>query len=135
MKRPYSPAARAGFQRRLARDGVASLVEIRWRNARAKLAPHGWPEDLRPREVQILDLLWQRGPQTRRQMCVALGLPWKGSRRSLKAHGGGSYLGALMRRGLVICLGKCVRTAAAVKRRGANVHLYTLALWIERKTA
>lgn len=90
---------------------------------------HGWPSDLRPRAVQILDLLYQYGPKTRRQIVEATGMPWLGSRKSLHSNDPeGSYLAHLVARGLV------VRSIKVVKGRGkgGSCDLYSIAPHVRR---
>lgn len=108
--------------------GVDSLGAIRALAFRDFAAGRGWPSDLPPRAVMILDAL-STGPMTRRQIADAIGMPWKGSRLSLKSNGpGGSYLAGLMRRGLVVPLGRLVTG----RGKGRSVNLYSLALTAER---
>lgn len=86
----------------------------------------GWPEDLRHRAVQILDLLYARGPMTRREIAEALGMPWKGSSKSLVSNDPeGTYLAHLQARGLVVRLGR--------RQQGTRYeHVYATPLWVER---
>jgi hypothetical protein len=109
--------------------GVKSLAEVRRLAYMQFAARHGWPVDLRPRAVQILDLLYQYGPKTRRQLADSAGMSWLGSRWSLKSNDPeGSYLAHLVKRGLV------VRTLKAVKGRGkgGSCDLYSIAPHIRR---
>lgn len=109
--------------------GVRSLAEVRAAAFRRFASESGWPPDLRPRHVHILDALESRGPMTRAEIAMAIGLEWRGSRRSLKSNGvGGSYLSQLMARGLVISLGRVVRGDGS----GHSVNLYSLSLTTER---
>lgn len=111
--------------------GVKSLGELRAVLYRGFSAKHGWPHGLRPRAVQILELLFAEFPVplSRRQIAARLGMPWKGSRASLCSNDTeGSYLAHLAARGLVI---RSPRTApVGVSRRGngqgCGVCLYTL---------
>lgn len=109
--------------------GVNSLAEVR-RLAYDKFAvSHGWPADLRPRAVQILDLLYQYGPKTRRQIVAAIGMSWLGSRKSLRSNDPeGSYMAHLIARGLV------VRSLRVVKGRGkgGSCDLYSIAPHVRR---
>lgn len=109
--------------------GVKSLAEVR-RLAYDKFAKsHGWPSDLRPRAVQIMDLLYQYGPHTRRQITASIGMSWRGSRKSLSSNDPeGSYLAHLTARGLV------VRSLKAVKGRGkgGSCDLYSIAPHVRR---
>lgn len=111
--------------------GVASLAEVRALAFRSRARRAGWPEDLPPRAIEILDALESRGPLTRREIADAIGMEWHGSRASLKARGNSTYLAELMDRGLVVSLGKVVRGTG----RGHSVQLYSLALVTERSMA
>lgn len=69
---------------------------------------NGWPDDLRPREVQILNVLAERGPQTKVELADAIGMRSDGRNskhggpKSLHGNGpGGTYTASLIRRGLV----------------------------------
>ncbi len=104
--------------------GVSNLAEVRVLAFRKFAGSHGWPEDLRPRAVQMLELLFACGPMSRRQMAAGLGMPWKGSRKSLVSNDPeGSYLAHLQARGLVM------RSHGRVMRgqtRGSSCWLYML---------
>lgn len=114
----------------LRQAGVATLGELRVKVYRDRAIQAGWPADLRFRAVQILNTLWERGPMTRREIADAIGMPWKGSRKSLVSNDPeGSYLAHLMARGLVVCLGRQVRGEG----KGRSVNLYSLPLDIQRK--
>jgi len=108
--------------------GLESLAQLRVKVYRERARAAGWPEDLRPRAVQILNFLHAHGPATRRQIADAIGMPWKGSRKSLVSNDPeGSYLAHLIKRGLVVSLGRMVKG----KGRGRSVQLYALPLWVE----
>jgi len=114
-------------QEQIEAAGVKSLGEIRAKAYREFAIKSGWPEDLRPRAVQILNTLWKNGPQTRKQLAAAIGMPWKGSRKSLHSNDPeGSYLAHLIKRGLVIALGRIVRG----KGRGFSTQLYSIPLGV-----
>jgi len=114
----------------LAKAGVSSLGKLRTQVYRQRAREAGWPEDLRFRAVQILNLLWDQGPQTRKQIAAAIGMPWKGSRKSLVSDDPeGSYLAHLMARGLVVSLGRIAKG----KGQGHSCCVYSLPLTIERK--
>lgn len=112
--------------------GVKSLANIRTLAFREYARRNGWPEDLRPRAVQILNVLYQRGPMTRREIADAIGMPWKGSRKSLVSNDPeGSYLANLAKRGLVIVLHRARKIHGQGKGRSLNV--YALPLHVERQ--
>lgn len=125
----YRARVRINTQRQCEQAGVASLADIRCQVFRRRARAAGWPEDLRPRAVQILTTLWERGPMTRRELADAIGMPWHGVRASLKSSDPeGSHLAHLVKRGLVVNLGRTVRG----RGRGHSVCLYSLPLFIER---
>jgi hypothetical protein len=114
------------------RWGVANLGAIRSRVFRLRAQQAGWPGDLRPRAVQILDALADRGPLTRRELAKAIGVPWNGTSASLRSRDpGGSYLAYLIARGLVVSLGRVARGVG----RGGSSQLYSLSLAAERSPA
>ena len=122
---------RAATKRQLQRCGLPSLADVRAEAFRRYAARRGWPPDIAPTAVHILDALDERGPMTRREIADAIGMPWHGSRSSLKctAKHGGSYLAGLIRRGLVVQLGRIVRGEG----RGRSVCLYSLSLTAQRR--
>lgn len=70
-------------------------------------AEQGWPDDLPPRCVQILNVLAEHGPRTKLQLAQALGLKWRGRKNRnllVSRSEGGSYITTLLRRGLVLHL-------------------------------
>lgn len=116
-------------KQQLVAAGLPSIGHLRVQAFRKRARAAGWPEDLRPRAVQILNALWDRGPMTRRELVDVCGMPWKGSRKSLHSNDAeGSYLAHLMRRGLVVCMGRVNRE----RGKGKSTCVYSLPLWIER---
>lgn len=114
----------------LRKAGLPSLAALRRAVFRERARREGWPEDLRPRAVQMLNALWEHGPMTRRQLAEVIGMPWLGSRKSLVSNDPeGSYLAHLQARGLVVRLGRIVRGGGKCK----NVYLYSLPMTIERR--
>lgn len=108
--------------------GVKNLAEVRRLAFRKYAKRYGWPEDLRPRAVQILQALLINGPMTRIEIAKKIGMPWKGSRKSLVSNDPeGSYLAHLQARGLVVRLGRLKRG----KSRGKSTNLYSLSPNIE----
>ena len=125
--RRYREKVRRKTAEQIELHGVQSLAEVRVLAFRKFARDCGWPEDLRPRAVQILNVLWERGGMTRRQIADAIGMPWKGSRKSLVSNDPeGSYLAHLQARGLVIALYKKIPGGSQGKRKGSggNVSLY-----------
>lgn len=103
---------RANTRRQLDRAGLSSLAEVRVQAFRDYARRHGWPEDLRPRAVQILNVLAREGPKTKIELAQAIGMRWRGqpSRKTLVSNDPeGSYLAHLMKRGLVVALGRAYR--------------------------
>ena len=125
-------------QAQLKAAGLPSIGYLRVEAFKKFARESGWPEDLQKRETQILNLMWERGPMTKRELVTALGMPWKGSRKSLCGNRkGGSYLATLMRRGMVICLGRLARHPDCGKGnragQGKNACIYSLSPTIERR--
>ena len=112
--------------------GLDSLAALRRKVFRDRARAAGWPADLRPRAVQMLNALWDRGPMTRLEIANAIGMPWKGSRKSLVSNDPeGSYLAHLIRRGLVIVL----KRAFKVHGQGKSCDVYSLPLDVKRKVS
>lgn len=109
-------------------DRPNDLRRVAW----AKFAvDRGWPAHLSPREVQIVTALYQRGPQTRKGIATLIGLPWLGSRKSMRSRGpGGCYLGNLQQYGLVVRLPRRVSVNGCGK--GGSVYLYAVATNVKR---
>ena len=98
-------AVAAKTKEQLAKAGLRSIGQLRAVAFQKFAERNGWPADLRPRAVQILTLLYEQGPKTRREIADAIGMPWKGSRKSLVSNDPeGSYLANLVARGLVVQL-------------------------------
>lgn len=130
----FKAKIRDGTRRQCSEWGVPNLAALRGKVFRDRAREAGWPEDLRLRAVQMLNVLWERGPQTRRQLCDAIGMKWLGSRKSLVSNDpGGTYLTYLIKRGLVISLGR-IGTVHG-KGKGRSVQVYSLPLFINRGVA
>jgi DNA-binding CsgD family transcriptional regulator len=113
--------------RQLRAAGCQSLAELRAAVYATRARRLGWPIELRWRAVQIVETLWLLGPRTRRQLADELEMPWRGTRKSLCGNDpGGSYLANLMRRGLVVKLGRCVPNGGP----GKNTCLYALPIGV-----
>lgn len=121
----------AQTREQLRHAGLPTLAAVRV-NAFSDFATRsGWPGIKRPRLVQILNVLYERGPHTREKIAAIIGMPWKGSRKSLAGNGpGGSYLAELMRLKLVVRFpGRPVKGHGS----GHSVHLYAIAPHVVRK--
>jgi hypothetical protein len=117
--------------------GLPSIGHLRVEAFRRRAIEAGWPEDLGPRHVQILNALWDNGPMTRRELAAAIGMPWKDSRASLRSNDPeGTYLAHLIRRGMVVCMKRVVQRKVPGPRSGmgTNVSLYCLSPTIERRS-
>lgn len=125
--------------------GVESLGALRAKILKERSAKAGWPADLPWRAGQILTLLWEHGPMTRVQIVEAIrpDLIGKCTRKRMNQalndndawHGkrhANSYLATLIRRGLVVSLGRVVRKHEP-KRGNFNVVMYSLPLGIQRR--
>jgi hypothetical protein len=114
----------------LEKAGLRSLAELRLRTWRERARAAGWPEDLAPQYVRILTSLYERGPQSRRQLCDSAGFTWKNGNGRGSMCGGGrtnrnvSYLAELMRRGLVVYSGRSFKG----RGKGSSFGAYSLAL-------
>lgn len=120
-------AARTREQLREA--GLVSIGHLR-REAFARWCKdQGWPQLTRPRAAQIMNVLYERGPRTRKQIAAAIGMPWKGSRKSLVSNDpGGSYLAYLARIGLVVRLPKLNKG----RGKGTSTNLYAVSPHVRR---
>lgn len=109
--------------------GVANLAEVRSESFKGVARRLGWPDHLSLRAVQILETLYQLGPMTRRQLAPAVGMRWRGSRKTFGNNRvpGGSYLAELQRAGLVIRLEKAITHPG----KGNHEDLYMVALEVE----
>lgn len=119
---------RTSFQ--LERAGVRSLADLRTRRHQRFASDRGWPGSLRPREVQIVDLLYERGSMTRRQIASAIGLGGDNQRKLLSCkYGRGSYLANLMHTGLVV---RSTHKTVKGVGKGRSVYTYSCDAWVHR---
>ncbi|MGD0040328.1 MAG: hypothetical protein ABSE84_07935 [Isosphaeraceae bacterium] len=122
-------AVRAKTAEQLKKAGLPSLAYLRIETHRRFARQSGWPEDLRLRAVQILNALWEHGPMTRRQIAAAVGMPWKGTRKSLHSNDPeGSYLAHLIRRGLVVVMQRA--NVVRGQGKGHSTNIYALPVWL-----
>ena len=128
-------AAKTAEQCRAA--GLASLAAVRAKAFRDYARAQGWPDDLRPRAVQILNAIWDRGPMTRRELARAIGMPDVYDRPHGEASvlasndAEGSYLANLIARGLLVAMKRAGRVTG--RGKGRSVDVYTLPIGIKRR--
>lgn len=108
--------------------GVASLAEIRVKRFCEFVEELGWP-GVSVRAAQIAEALYRLGPMTRKQICKVIGLPWRGSRKTLSTSRvpGGSYMAELQRAGFVLRLESAITHAG----KGNHEDLYMIGLEVE----
>jgi len=103
-------ARRRGVRTQYAKLGISCGGELRSLGYRQFAARQGWPDDLPPRCVQILNLLCEHGPMTARELAGHMGLDVSGrtcaqllkcSAHSKLSKGHGTYTGVLLARGLI----------------------------------
>lgn len=117
----------------LARFGVANMGELRSLMHARFAQANGWPAELPPRAVQILNVLAAEGPQTAKALAEKLLLPAKTRAHRIplrwssgtgKARGkGGTYTAYLIRLGLVISMQRHTPTGPRGKCRLANLYM------------
>lgn len=102
----YRKRVSENTRRQLEKAGVSSLAGLKSLEVKKYVRSLGWPDTLSLGSAFILELLYTRGPMTRRQLSEATGFRWKGTRKSLCNNRvpGGSYLAELQRAGLVVRL-------------------------------
>lgn len=125
---------RAIIAKQMATMGLAGPTDLRTRAYARFATDMGWPAEtfgvLRPRAVQILTELYQRGPMTRRELAAAIGMPWRGVRNTLSSNDPeGSYVANLQRRGLVTRLPRCLDDSQG---SGKKVYRYAIATGVRR---
>ncbi len=86
----------------------------------------GWPSDLRPREVAVMNVMADGGSRTGEQICDAIGLDWS-DWRLRSARPGGSTLAFLVSRGMLSRVGRTVSDS------GNRRTLYALAPGVKRR--
>ncbi|MFM9962229.1 MAG: hypothetical protein ACKV2Q_13530 [Planctomycetaceae bacterium] len=83
--------------------GLPSMAYLRIESFKKFARDRGWPEEVAPRAVQILEVLFERGLMTRRQIVVAIGMNVDRPQKNwlFDSKNQTSYLATLMRLGLV----------------------------------
>lgn len=105
--------------------GYSSLADMRSQLIQARCDASGWAKNLRPRHVQILNLLAAKGPMTRKEITEGIGLNWLGGSRSLKSSDPeGCYIGHLIKRRLLVNLGRISKGVGS----GRSVSVYSVTL-------
>lgn len=112
--------------------GIKNGGELRAVGYRRYARSNGWPDDLRPREVQILNVLAQRGPMTALEIAEAIGANTSptfstGSKRLLLADSGrdGTYTASLIKLGLIHSLVR-FGTGKTAGNRLPNLYVLTM---------
>src|SRR3569623_1200571 len=125
----------AKTREQIEKAGVHSLAEVRTKAFADFAARQGWPGVKRPRCVQILNLLYEQGPQTRMEIAATLGLSWNPCKHKPQGFGlrgngpGGTYTSELLRLGLIVQLGRKVQTDES---RYAKSQVYAIAPGVVR---
>lgn len=125
--RRWSARVRARTAEQLRASGVPTLGALRSKRFREYAAAAGWPADLKPRSVQILNFLATRpAGASKRGIADAIGCPQAG-RESRDVLGStdpeGSYLAHLAARGLVVRIAKGHRVVGRGKGRSCDLYL------------
>lgn len=109
--------------------GVKNLAEVKALEVRKLASALGWPDHLSLRALQIVELLYVRGPMTRKQIAAAIGMRWMGSRKTFSNSRvpGGSYMAELLQAGLLVRL----QSAITHKGKGNHEDVYMVGLEIE----
>jgi hypothetical protein len=122
-------ARRRGIRTQRQVLGIRTSGELRALMHRRYAVENGWPAELLPREVQILNVLARAGvPLSRLEIARAIGMRTDREDRPghlalLTGNGpGGTYTASLMRRGLVACL----KRAITGRGRGRSIDAYYL---------
>ena len=121
---------RAQRRRQLATYGVRNFGELRGKRFREFASQRGWP-GLSLRGAQIADLLYERGPHTRREICEALGMPTHDDNQKKQLCcrvPGGMYTAELIRAGVAVALTR----KRNMSGKGRNVTEYHIAPGVVR---
>jgi len=105
--------------------GVKNMGEYRSKRFQKFASERGWP-GLSVRGAQIADLLYERGPHTREEICKALDMPTHNDNQRKRLAGrvpGGMYTAELIRAGVVVALTRKRRQGG----KGKNVTEYAIA--------
>lgn len=99
----------AAVQKQFAALGIKNGGQLRALAHRKFARDNGWPADLRPRAVQIMNALITYGPQTRWELGERIGWNMERARKDPRTLLGsndkeGSYTGHLLARGLILRL-------------------------------
>jgi hypothetical protein len=113
-----------GVRKQCHDSGAASLVELRWQAHRLAAFYRGWPGATTPRQCDVLDLLHEHGPMTKRQIQDSLGLVLDGTGPArYQRPWVNELLRSLRREGLVVSLGRKFKPGGS----GRSQCLYRLA--------
>lgn len=118
-------------RQQLAARGLTSPAQLRIEAFKKFAREKGWPEDLPPRAVQILELLHAQGVATFEHIAKSIGMNTTRKRAAWLYcnRPGGSYTAVLMRAGLVMRSPKILLAGTTPGKRkcvGRGVHFYGL---------
>lgn len=125
----YRKRVAAKTKKQCKEAGVKNLAQLKANEIKKLALSLGWPEHLSIRSIQILEAFYKHGPMTRRTLAEAIGMKWKGSRKTFNTNRvhGHSYLAALVHEGLVVRLKKAITH----KGKGNHEDVYMLGLEVE----
>lgn len=106
----------------LDKAGLRHLGELKLKSFEAWKRSLGWPESLTMRAVQALELMYQKGPMTRVELCVAMGIDPRRSRTEPKSNAkGGTVMAELMRAGLIGRIHKAIEIPGNLRVHGEPI--------------
>jgi len=90
------------YKRQMEVLGIKSMPDLWERHMRRQALKHGWPADVRPLEIQILDVMLDGEFRTRAEIAAAIGLRSNNQREWFKTSSGSqSAIANLVNRGLL----------------------------------
>ncbi len=128
----WKESIRDNYKIQLRTMGLSSLKEMRTQAYRKFAIENGWPESLRPREVQILNVLAEHGPQTMLELATAIGMRTDriGSNGRLDLLNDscrdGTYTASLIKKGLIVYVAKFITGQPHGKARKPGHYLLTM---------
>lgn len=105
---------------------VSSLAALRYRRFQEFKSELGWPEGLTIRAVQALEMFWQHGPLTRKQLCALMGVSSRKRTAPVSNAKGGTVLAELAAEGLIARMPKRIKDGMTKNGKPKMVSLYLL---------